>query len=41
MVDSSIVAVDTENGPKNVVLTYDDGPELIGTHEVLSALDDA
>ena len=38
---SSIVAVDTDGGPPNVVLTYDDGPQPGGTDAVLSALSDA
>lgn len=37
----SIISVDTKSGPPFVVLTYDDGPEPAGTHEVLSALSDA
>lgn len=41
MKNSSITSVDTKGGPPNVVLTYDDGPEPQGTHEVLSALADA
>lgn len=41
MSESSIVSIDTKNGPPNVVLTYDDGPEPIGTHEVLDALAEA
>jgi peptidoglycan/xylan/chitin deacetylase (PgdA/CDA1 family) len=40
-IGSSIVAVDTANGPPNVVLTYDDGPQPGGTDAVLSALSDA
>src|SRR5215468_9093273 len=39
-IGSSIVAVDTENGSPNVVLTYDDGPQPGGTDAVLSALAD-
>jgi peptidoglycan/xylan/chitin deacetylase (PgdA/CDA1 family) len=35
---SSMIAVDTKSGPSNIVLTYDDGPEPSGTHEVLTAL---
>ena len=35
---SSIYAIDTKSGPKNVVLTYDDGPEPSRTIEVLGAL---
>ena len=38
---SSIVSIDTKSGPPSVVLTYDDGPEPQGTHEVLSALSEA
>jgi peptidoglycan/xylan/chitin deacetylase (PgdA/CDA1 family) len=41
MPKSSIISIDTKDGPPNVVLTYDDGPEPIGTHEVLGALADA
>lgn len=41
MIASSIVRIDTGLGPPNVVLTYDDGPEPVGTHEVLSALADS
>ena len=41
MSNSSIVSVDTKSGPPHVVLTYDDGPEPVGTQEVLSALSDA
>lgn len=38
---SSMIAIDTGSGPSNVVLTYDDGPEPVGTQEILSALADA
>lgn len=41
MQSSSIVSVDTKSGPPSVVLTYDDGPEPLGTLEVLSALSEA
>ena len=33
-----MVAIDTGNGPANIVLTYDDGPEPSGTNSILSAL---
>lgn len=35
-----MVAVEMLNKSRNIVLTYDDGPEPSGTHEVLTALAD-
>ncbi len=37
-VGSTMVGVEMLDGSRNVILTYDDGPEPSGTHEVLTAL---
>lgn len=40
IVCSPMVAVEKLDNSRNIVLTYDDGPEPTGTHEILTALAD-
>ncbi|MDP1720946.1 MAG: polysaccharide deacetylase family protein [Candidatus Nanopelagicaceae bacterium] len=39
-VGSSVYEIHTKSGPKNTVLTYDDGPEPMGTTKVLEVLEE-